>query len=289
MSQKPFFLLGLGAQKAGSTWLQALLAEDPCADFGPLKEYHIWDTIDLPEQAHYDMRHRGVLRNKGEAGLRRLFGKPPGPKVIRAAFQVNPDAYFDFFTHRLAQPNISLTGDITPAYAGLSATRLAYIRDAFLAREIPVKAIFIMRDPVDRLISAAQMSRRKGKTVEGVPLTGSLDDAVLSYASSPEAHIRSDYPATIRAMRSTFDEDSLYFGLFESMRSPQEQARLAEFTGIAMPNPEQAERRVNMHAKTETVSDETRATLRALMAETYAFCAEHVPTTRTLWSEGSTA
>ena len=289
MAQRPFFLLGLGAQKAGSTWLQAMLAQDARADFGPLKEYHVWDAIDLQEQAHYDMRGRSALRNKGEAGLRQLLGKPAGPEVIRSRLQSHPEAYFDFFAKRLATPSVSLTGDITPAYAGLSAKRLAAIRSGFAAHSIPVKAVFIMRDPVARLISAAQMNRRKGKVEEAVPLDGSLGQAALIYARSSEARIRSDYAATVGALRSSFDETHLYFGFFETMRSTKEQARLAQFTGTAMPDPKQAERRVNMHAKTETVSDKTRHDLRVMMAETYDFCAEHFPTTQTLWSQGEPA
>ena len=42
------FLLRIGAQKASTTWLHAQLHRRPDADFGFLKEYHIFDTLTLP-------------------------------------------------------------------------------------------------------------------------------------------------------------------------------------------------------------------------------------------------
>ena len=42
------FLLGIGAQKAGTTWLHAQLNRRRDADFGFLKEYHVHDALTLP-------------------------------------------------------------------------------------------------------------------------------------------------------------------------------------------------------------------------------------------------
>jgi hypothetical protein len=42
------FVLGIGAQKAGSSWLHAQLNRRRDAEFGFLKEYHIHDARTLP-------------------------------------------------------------------------------------------------------------------------------------------------------------------------------------------------------------------------------------------------
>ena len=41
------FLLGVGAQKAGTSWLHDQLNRRRDADFGFLKEYHVFDALEL--------------------------------------------------------------------------------------------------------------------------------------------------------------------------------------------------------------------------------------------------
>ena len=42
---RPVFVLGLGAMKAGSTWLYECLHSQDYADFGFCKEYYVWDAV----------------------------------------------------------------------------------------------------------------------------------------------------------------------------------------------------------------------------------------------------
>ena len=43
------FILGLGAQKAGTTWLSQYIRNDPQFRVGPIvrKELHVWDRRDM--------------------------------------------------------------------------------------------------------------------------------------------------------------------------------------------------------------------------------------------------
>lgn len=281
--QKSTFLLGLGAQKAGSSWAQDYLAQDPVADFGPIKEYHVWDVLHLPHTTQFDHRSRHPLRSRAEGALRRVLGKGPDIAGIRGALQASHDAYFDFFAGLLDQDGITLTGDITPLYAGLPGSVLAQIRDGFAARGIDVRVLFLMRDPVSRCISAAQMSRRKGDLDEGVPTEGSLDDAVLAYAQAPQERLRADYRRTVETLRDTFPEDALYFGFYETMFGAEAVAALSRFAGVAT-RPELAERRVNSFAKSEGVSVATRAALRKILDPDYAFCLSAFPEITAHWT-----
>ncbi len=282
MSDQGCFLLGLGAQKSGSTWVHSYLAADSNADFGPIKEYHVWDSVHLPEMAHYDHRGRSGLRNAGESLLRRALRRSPSVSAVRGALQDDLEGYFDFFKDLLNRPGIALTGDITPAYAGLPASVLETIRDGFAHRGIPMKAMFLMRDPVTRCVSAAQMNRRKSTRTEAVQLDGDLDTAVLAYAQSPEARLRADYERTVTALRQVFAEDQLFFGFYETIFQRDEIARLSEFAGVAS-CPEHAERQVNVHAKAEYVGDATQEQLRIIFDPTYKFCAEIYPETKDIW------
>ena len=51
-SQKTF-VLGVGAQKAGTSWLHHQLASRADTDFGFLKEYHVFDVIFHSEYEYF--------------------------------------------------------------------------------------------------------------------------------------------------------------------------------------------------------------------------------------------
>lgn len=151
------FLLGVGAQKAGTSWLHQQLHSRPDADFGVLKEYHVHDARTVPELARFRRLNVAIGR--------------PGSWIqprswLRQWFIRKPQRYVDYFTWLLQRPRlrsgpVRLTGDITPSYALLSAATLGEIRDAFTQRGIPVRPVFLMRDPIERLISSQRMKLRK--------------------------------------------------------------------------------------------------------------------------------
>lgn len=76
------FVLGLGAQKAGSSWLHAQLNSRRDADFGFLKEYHIHDARTLPEAGFSNRRKRSLIK----------------PRTWRRQrFIAQPERYYDYF------------------------------------------------------------------------------------------------------------------------------------------------------------------------------------------------
>ncbi|MDA7431157.1 hypothetical protein N8463_01720 [Synechococcus sp. AH-601-P06] len=56
------FVLGLGAQTAGSSWLHAQLNRRRDANFGFLKEYHIHDARTLPEAGFSNRRRHSLIK-----------------------------------------------------------------------------------------------------------------------------------------------------------------------------------------------------------------------------------
>ena len=46
---RPVFLLGTGCQKGGTAWLHDYLGSSAETDLGFMKEYHVWDRLDLAE------------------------------------------------------------------------------------------------------------------------------------------------------------------------------------------------------------------------------------------------
>ena len=151
------FLLGVGAQKAGTTWLHQQLQARADTDFGVLKEYHVHDARTVPALARFRRIEMSLSRPRSwiqpRSWMRQLFIRQPG-------------LYYDYFAWLLRRPrrnggNVNLTGDITPSYAALSADTFQCIQASFQQRGIAVKPVFLMRDPIERLISSQRMKQRK--------------------------------------------------------------------------------------------------------------------------------
>ena len=53
LASEPTFLLGVGAQKAGTSWLHDQLQRRNDVDFGFLKEYHVFDALELERFASF--------------------------------------------------------------------------------------------------------------------------------------------------------------------------------------------------------------------------------------------
>ena len=281
-SDQKTFVLGLGAQKAGTSWVYHYLNADPAADFGGLKEYRVWDALELPEMGYFDVRPAKPVNRLMVALTSRVRGRASNTWKLRGHLQDNPENYFSYFKQRLAQPGISMTGDVTPTYSGLSADTLCVIRDHFKSEGIDVKVFFTMRDPISRAISAARMNRRKRDWRESVPPFGDFDRAILRYARSPHHDLIANYEHTVTQARSVFGADKVYLGLYETMFQLDEVARISRFMGATF-MPERVKKRFYKSRSKQPVKEETKHQLREMFESTYQFAAREFPETRHLW------
>ena len=85
---------------------------------------------------------------------------------MHQCFIQDPKRYTDHFSWLLTRPRFRggqsrLTDDITPSYAVLNAETLGEIKTNFEQCGIPVKPVFLMREPLERLISSQRMKLRK--------------------------------------------------------------------------------------------------------------------------------
>jgi len=264
----PVFLLGLGAQKAGTTWLDRALRNSPGFAAGAMKEYHVWDAV-------CGVDADGPPPQEGRDTL--------GREALRARLIEQPDAYFDHFAGLLTGAGTTLTADIAPAYAALPADVLAAIRAGFSERGIPAKALFIMRDPVERLWSAARMYRRKGLTIAGLNPLMPEADYVAAYAQTAHAHARGRYERTIESISAAFEPDDVFVTCFESLFLPEKMTALSAFLGVAL-DQSFAALPVNRSPKQADLPSPVRQGIIREFAQTLAFCRDAFPETIGLWA-----
>lgn len=197
--------LGIGAHKAGTSWLDRNLRSHPLIWLPPVKEIHYFDELYLPGVRDWAGQHR--LR-----GARRLTekraGKSARPQVDDAvdAFLDTPgtdDWYGRIFSH--ARPE-SLCGEITPAYGILPE---AGIRHA-AALSPHLKAILSLRDPLER--SWSQIRMEAGKDGMG-------DLARIEEMAGRKSIVdRSNYPRIIANWRKFIPEERFLIVWMEDIR-----------------------------------------------------------------------
>jgi hypothetical protein len=284
-SSHPVFLLGLGAQKAGTTWLHHYISQRAEVDPGLLKEYHVWDGIMLKEFPRLDVRdQKSSLYQVVRDFKKRLAGRPRDTFYLRKDLQRDPTLYFDYFSEILAQDGINLTADITPEYSGLDTNTLARIRDGFARRGVQAKVIFLMRDPVNRCLSAIRMWRRAGVSRQGADITLPDDDALRSYIAAPQAPLLTNYHNTLDAMQAVFAPEDTYVGIYETMFRRDELDRLSAFLGFD-PDYSFVEQHFNVTEKTTTLDDGVLRDAAAALAPVYEYCFARYPELRAHWRD----
>lgn len=262
------FLLGVGCQKGGTTWLHDYLGGSAQVDLGFAKEYHVFDALDLDFAADYlrkaHLRARRARKNRPRGDPKRASA------VLWRRFHSNPEAYFDYFRDLLRRdPEIRLTADITPSYAGLSAERFAFIRQGFEARGIPVRVIFLMRDPVERIWSAVRMNYREHAARRpNAALLKTPPEAVLlrSHTNPPHA-ARTRYDLTIANLERAFAPEEIHYEFYERLFTQEAVARICGFLGID-PVPADFDRRLNASPRS-SLSEQAMRTVTRSYREVY--------------------
>jgi hypothetical protein len=216
----PDFLC-IGAQKAGTSWLDAMLRQHPRVFLPPMKEVHFYDFIYLPE-------HRGWIRAGFNQHLRRhgAHGVLADYFARLAALPRRQDAWYAaVFDHPDAAGRVR--GEITPAYAILPEEGVARVR----ATNPAMRIILILRDPVDRALSQLRMAanRRKLKSIDLAWLDRKMPELL------PAALARSAYRDNVERWEAVFPPEQLLYLPFGTIRTAPARlmAEVEGFLGLA--------------------------------------------------------
>ena len=114
------FLLGVGAMKAGTTWLHDYLAASPQCEPGVRKEYHVFDSLDLEHEPYL----LGRVVEKARGSLEHVaHGRPTDPTHVAfgsgehfclgaSLARLEARVLFEELLERF--PAFSLAGEIVP-------------------------------------------------------------------------------------------------------------------------------------------------------------------------------
>lgn len=260
-------LLCVGAQKSGTTWLHAQLANHPEIGFSHVKEVHYFNTIHngsiLLTRRKVNQLEKIITQNR--LSLERYFtnlssGKPVNKGIHKLLSPVDDNWYIELFS----QNKKKYAADFTPEYALLPDAGFENINRVCKKKKI----IFIMRDPIDRAKSAIRyFFETQGKNILDI-----TTEQIIKLISSDFIINMSSYELTIQKLEQHFNtEDLLYLFYEDVMQNKQEAINIVtRFLDIAdvYCSEEQLERRVNV-TNSYDFPDEISEILKLRLQKTY--------------------
>ena len=267
MAKEKTFILGVGAQKAGTSWLYEYIRRSPKANLGQLKEYQFWNmAFNKNSKKRHDLLNKPQLQFNSDDYLRWTM--------------LTRKSLYEIYFNSIINSGYKITGDISPQYALLSTTHYNYIKQQLEACGFVVKVIYLIRDPIERLWSNIRMERNLYQTIDK---NTSDSDAIKLFYKDDRWNFESKYDSIIAKLRDAFEKKNIYIGVYEEMFNMDKVRELSEFIGIDY-DPLMIEKKVNSSKKTEELDTEVIKTVRKFYNETYEFCYLNFPQTTYLWN-----
>lgn len=230
------YVIGIGAQKSGTSWLADYLSGHPDVFVSPIKELHFFDSLYRPElcaglerrliKAFVDVSHKiemvDVLKDTRRFKRFRVLSS-------RAKMGGDIERYRNYFAD-LAN-NESVFCEVTPEYALLNQAGYQAIKS--LADD--VRLIFLIRNPIDRFWSAVRM-RAKGN-----PQINIVND-FESFLEKPHFYECTDYEKTLSTVYKVFPKKRVFVQFYEQLFDPNVISQLCHFCGIDFIDPDTEKR-----------------------------------------------
>lgn len=221
--------LAIGAQKAGSSWLNRNLKVHPEIWTPKLKELHYFDQkIDLGHRRLRDsLRTKTPVHQRWRKQFRqRVLSYRRGPSLENLRW----DLRF-FFPRRLddawyaslfKSAGSKVKGETTPDYSALPHEKVAHVYEVMP----DAKILFLMRHPIERAWSQAIMFAKR---------SGTSRDRLVPHIATDHVRARSDYMRTIETWSSVYPGDQIFVGFVEDIHfHPEEMLRgVYSFLGVS--------------------------------------------------------
>ncbi|MCP4142733.1 MAG: sulfotransferase [Chloroflexi bacterium] len=219
--------IGIGTQRSGSSWLYRRLGEHPELWLPPIKEIHFFDRLDATADARKKKFYKD-FRNR----YRSYRSPEQVPKVKRPNLSWDINYFFRpknfiWYSSLFSQGADRVTGEVTPEYMTLSKEVVKKI----YAHNPKMKMIFIMRDPIDRIWSAAarHFVINNKRVIRKIG-----EEELLSFVKKRATILRANYLRTLSVWESIFPTDQIHIDFFDNIQdNPNEVLlRIFGFLGV---------------------------------------------------------
>ncbi len=306
LENKTIFI-GLGAQKTGTTWLDAVLRQyREVAMPAGVKELHYFNAKWLDQYGIYaervskvesltkilshEMQQENALRKKG-VGYKDLFRHTDLTKKIKKlsdmvdVVAINSDKEYLSYLNKISFEK-RVTGEITPAYSMLPLEGLENIKTL-----LPdVKIIFMMRDPIDRIVSQMKF-RNKLRAKKGLK---EIDIYTIDLVLNDDVYMkRSDYVSLLKNVEQVFSKENILILFYEDLlgiHTTREIRRIEKFLNLEEKDESEIrafkeEKHNTTTAKGVTITDEMKSALGSRLNGIYGYVMDHFDAVPTQWRQ----
>ena len=224
--------IGIGAQKAGTTWLHRNLQAHPDI-YMPRKEVHYFDRK-MDERSNVLSRLLGKSKNDEQwrrqvrYWTRRHLLEKPSPRELLWDLKYYMLPYNDRWYASVFEPKKGkVAGEITPAYSVLDREKVAHVHSVMP----DARLIFFMRNPIERVWSQTVMSFDKA---EKGSAQSADEDELLRRVERGSAWKLSNYLRTFENWGAFYPGERFFVGFLEdtSYLPGELLASLYEFLGV---------------------------------------------------------
>ncbi len=218
---KPDFI-GVGTERAGTSWVFSMIAHHPQSWVPPLKELHFLDAID-PNVPCHKPRYKWQLTGRFKHKLAAFMKFPYRPEFYKNSFfkyllwdyyffckPVSFDWYRNLFKDTFTKGRIA--GEYTPAYCNVAPV---YI-EKLLSLNPKMKFILILRDPVQQLRSSLIQNF---VMIEGRDFQSVSEEEMMVWLSSSFAKHKSNLKDIVLKWQSHVPKDQLFLGAYEDIKN----------------------------------------------------------------------
>lgn len=218
--------IGIGMERAGTSWLFTQLASHPGIWVPPLKEIHYFDVID-PKAKFLDHRFSYHLKSRIKQKAAPFCNTEKRPEFSKNSYieyllwdacyftgSADIEWYQRLFSGRFTKGRIS--GEITPAYSNLTPDTIKII----LTMNPDTKFLLMVRNPMQRLWSGVvhYFTHIKKRNFLGVS-----EAEILNYLKDSQAANRSDIYSILTTWQSVVSADQLLIQSFEDIADRPEE------------------------------------------------------------------
>jgi len=220
--KRPTFL-GIGAHKAGTSWLHRQLAAHPDIWMPPVKELHFFDR-----STHYPSPNTLATLS----WIDRVSGVKPWERrqfisglnnIVKCSAKGRFDCAFwwckwtfgfydnAWYSSLFSQAKThKASGEVTPAYSILEDDDIAQIR----AVNPEMKIIFMIRNPIDRAWSAIRYNAHR----KMVGFSIDSDEEVIAELKKKRFGLRGDYEGTIDRFLNYFNSSQILVCFYDAIQ-----------------------------------------------------------------------
>ena len=289
---KPDFI-GVGTERAGTSWLYTMIAHHPDVWVPPLKELHFLDTVD-PDVPSHNPRYRWHLTSRIKQKAVPFFDMAHRPEFFKNSYleylqwdlryftgDMDFDWYQGLFDERFVKGRVA--GEYTPAYCNISADLIK----GMLEINPAMKFLMVFRNPVKQIRSSLIQNF---VMIEKRDFSSVGEDEMMEWLRSPFAKRKSNIKYILEKWNALVPEEQIFVGVYDEVKhAPLDMIkRVYAFLGLGdafFPPEDVYKKKVNNLTRPDTIIPQN---VQSYIDETFggdnAYLIERYPEFAKYWS-----